>query len=180
LRSKYRKRSSLSARREVAKHRQRNKLSLGVKTPSVIRICIWIGVSEDVRHRSVLDEPAPEIYGAFEPGSGGTISLTLAIKTAAIRRAMSAVASPSAAVQRSIKIEGFTPMVTLLRTSLLRTEKPLSAGAGCCRGRWPRRASVERKRCGSVEGQRAALNQNTRFPGNRHLRPPPLAGSVTW
>jgi predicted permease len=78
-----------------------------------------IGVIENVRHRSVTDDPAPEIYRAFEQGGGAEIA-TIAVRTtgepakeAQTLRALVREHDPT------IALDAVTPMQTLLRASLL-------------------------------------------------------------
>jgi hypothetical protein len=79
-----------------------------------------VGVIDNVRHRSVTDSPAPEMYRLFEQGSVGGLPLAVAIKTSgdptngaqALRRL---VREHDAA----IGIDAIAPMETLLMTSLV-------------------------------------------------------------
>lgn len=78
-----------------------------------------VGVIENVRHRSVTDSPAPEMYRSFEQGSVGGLPLAVAIKTSGdpangARALRSLVREHDAA----IGIDAIAPMESLLMTSL--------------------------------------------------------------
>ncbi len=79
-----------------------------------------VGVIEDVRHRSVTDAPAPEIYQVFEQMKDGYVPTTLAVKTAgapaSYARAVRALVRQHDA---SIDVDPITPMETLLMSSLV-------------------------------------------------------------
>jgi len=78
-----------------------------------------VGMIENVRHRSVTDQPAPEMYHSFEQGRSGIAPLFLAIKTSG--DPASQAATLRTLVSRhdaSIGIDRITPMETLLWTSL--------------------------------------------------------------
>jgi predicted permease len=78
-----------------------------------------IGVIEDVRHRSVTDAPAPEIYRTFAQWQGTAVPLTLAVRT--LGNPSSYAQTLRALVRQhdaSISVDAITPMETLLRSSL--------------------------------------------------------------
>jgi predicted permease len=79
-----------------------------------------VGVIDNVRHRSVTDSPAPEMYRSFEQGSGGGLPLAVAIKTSGDpahgARAFRALVREYDA---AIGIDAIAPMETLLMTSLV-------------------------------------------------------------
>jgi putative ABC transport system permease protein len=79
-----------------------------------------IGVIENVRHRSVTDVAAPEIYQSFEQQDSQAAALTVAVKTAgdpaSYARTLRTIVR---AHDASIGIEAVTPMETLLSNSLV-------------------------------------------------------------
>ena len=78
-----------------------------------------IGVVEDIRHRSVTDSAAPEIYSNYAQSTGSGMPMTLAIKT--VGRTSAHAATLRALVRQvdpAIDVDAVTPMETLLGATL--------------------------------------------------------------
>lgn len=78
-----------------------------------------VGVIENVRHRSVTDESAPEIYRLFEQGGSGSEISNLAVKTSGDpARESRTLRALIADYDRTIGVDTAAPMETLLSASL--------------------------------------------------------------
>ena len=80
-----------------------------------------VGVIENVRHRSVTDSPAPEMYRSFEQGSGGGPAARRGDhdRPATPRMTPGRFARSCASYDAAIGIDAIAPMETLLMTSLV-------------------------------------------------------------
>jgi len=78
-----------------------------------------VGIIENVRHRSVTDAPAPEMYRLFGQESGAGTPLTLVVKTTGDpSREARSLRALVVGHDPTIGVDSVTPLDTLLRTSV--------------------------------------------------------------